>query len=52
MRKHESSQQVVSGELEEKQTHCLELNVTLHGGTADRAAPHGGKQDGKLIMRN
>jgi len=28
MRKHESSQQVVSGELE-KQTHCLELNVTL-----------------------
>jgi len=29
MRKHESSQQVVSGELEEKQTHCLELKVTL-----------------------
>ena len=29
MRKHQSSQQVVSGELEEKQTHCLELKVTL-----------------------
>ena len=29
MRKHESPQQVVSGELEEKQTLCLQLNVTL-----------------------
>ena len=47
MREHQSSQQVVSGELEEKQAHCLELKVTLEALQAELL-----HTEEKLTVRN
>ena len=44
MREHQSSQQAVSGELEERQAHCLELRAALESLQAELLQAEEGKK--------